>query len=98
MVTVPAAAGQVKTGVALAALSNVPAVAVHPKVGVTEPADAVAAREIGLFTVVSRGETLIESMFAQIWVVPVTTTVPASAPAPEHARFTPTLVVIPELT
>jgi hypothetical protein len=57
IVTVPGVAGHVKTGVALAALSNVPAVAVHAYVTLAEPAVAVAAREIGLSTVVSSGDT-----------------------------------------
>src|SRR6476660_7134712 len=47
IVTGPGVDGQVNVGVALAALSKVPAVAVHAKLVGSVPADAVAESEIG---------------------------------------------------
>jgi hypothetical protein len=65
IVTLPGVPGHVKIGVALLALSNVPAVAVQANVVVSEPADAVADNEIGVLTAVSSGDTPSESRFAQ---------------------------------
>src|SRR5262245_13832551 len=85
-------------GVALVALSKVPAVAVHANVGVTEPADAVAASEIGWSTVVSSGNTESELMFADTGVAALTTIVPASGVAPVQTSVRLTPVVAPGTT
>jgi hypothetical protein len=94
IVTVSGVDGQVNVGDALEGLSNVPAVAVQANVGVTDPAEAVAERAMGLSTVVSSGKTEIELMFAQSCVEPLTTIVPASAVAPlqTSVRLTPVVV------
>src|SRR5262245_27237612 len=88
IVTWPGVAGQVKVGVALAALSTVPAVAVQLNVTGTVPAEPVADSEIGVLTAVSSGEALSESRLAQIWVVPTTTTVPWPAAGTEQLSRT----------
>jgi hypothetical protein len=97
-VTGPGAAGQVNTGVALAGLSKVPALAVHAKVGLTLPADAVAEKAMDWPTVVSAGEKPNESMLAQTSVEAVTATLPASARAPVQNKRTATETVTPAVT
>src|SRR6185503_3473685 len=97
IVTGPGVAGHVNTGVALSALSNVPAVAVPANVTGTEPAEPVAASAIGVLTAVSRGEALTESRLAQICVVPPTTTVPWPAGAVAQLSVRLTSEVAPAL-
>ncbi len=92
------APGQVKTGVALAALSKAPAVAVQANVGVTDPAAALAERETEPLRVASNDDTLIPLMFAQTWVVAPTTIVPESAAPPVQTRVTLTGVEAPAAT
>src|SRR4029077_1527037 len=82
-------------GVALAALSKVPAEAVQANVGVIGPAVAVATSVIGLSTAVSSGNTEIDVMLAHTTVDPLMTTLPELAPAPLQTRMMPTGVVIP---
>ncbi len=98
IVTVPGVDGQVKIGVALTALSNVPAVADQANVGLTDPAEAVADNAIGASIVVSNGETDIELMLAHTCVDPFTTTVPASGVAPVQIKVTFTAELIPRVT
>src|SRR6266545_2534346 len=98
IVTSPGVEGQVKIGVALDASSNVPAVAVQAKVGVSEPTEAVADSAIGLLTDVSSGEALTESRLAQTWVDPFTTTVPTPGGVVEQLRVRSTEVMAPVVT
>src|SRR5215467_12108013 len=79
IVTGPGVAGHVKIGVALLALSNMPALAVQVNVVGRLPAEPVAASAIGVSTAVSSGDALTESRLAHTWVVPPMMTVPTPA-------------------
>src|SRR5262245_41058288 len=94
MVTSPGVPGQVKTGFCAAALSKVPAVAVHANIGATAPAVAVADRAMGALRAASSGAADIEVMPAQTTVVPLTSTLPELPVPGSQLSVTGTPVVV----
>jgi hypothetical protein len=77
IVTGPGVAGQVNVGVALVALSNVPAVAVHANVVGSEPADAVADSAIGPFTAVSMASAITSRETSEYFMASVPMPMPS---------------------